>query len=289
MIVAYLTNDTRSLWVCSFTSRSWYSAAVPHLHHTLVTRTRRYIYGAEENKKIRWPEPLRMASKSGFLPFITRVFISGQYRYSYFLCAKEFDDQTQREFSALTNVLELSIDYLYIPSFIPRIRQYFGQFSPTLRSLTLTNARGSDRQIVSFVGLFPHLRNLELTIGLGYLRGTAGHGLTLITPPLLRGQPTAHDSRGSIGKAMFDLFREVRFHHMDLRGLGLQHLLYACPNTLETLKLDVTDICGENPLRKTRKPRLTILQVATLIEISICLETGLFVNSKLQPSPSFLY
>ena len=138
-----------------------------------------------------------------------------------------------------------------------------------------------------FIGLFSHLRILELKTSWSYLRGTAGHGLTLITSPPLRGQLTAHDPVDGIGKAMVDIFGEFRFHHMDLRGVGVQDLLYACPNTLETLKLDAADICGESPPQKTCKLWPTFLQVATLIEISICPETGLFVKSKSQRSPSF--
>ena len=116
IIVAHLTYDTPSLWACTFTSRSWYSAAVPHLHRTLtIHSTRSYTYEGRN----KWPEPLRMASKFGFLPFITRVFISGKYRYGYSLSPEELDDQTQREFFALTNVRELS-RFLKHPQFHPK-------------------------------------------------------------------------------------------------------------------------------------------------------------------------
>jgi len=251
MIVAHLTYDTHSLWACSFTSRSWYSAAVPHLHHTLTAKTPHYPYEVG-NKKTRWPKPLRMASKFGFLPFITRVIISGSYRYGRDLSATELDGQTQREFSALVNVRELSIEQLDIPSFFPRIQQYFGQFSPTLRSLTLTRVVGSSRQVVFFLGLFPHLEDFELQNSWCYDKWDAGNDKTLIPSfvPPLRGQLTVQCSVDGIGKTMLDLFGEVRFHHMDLRENGIQSLLYACPNTLETLKLDVSDICGENPSSK---------------------------------------
>jgi len=114
----------------------------------------------------------------------------------------------------------------------------------------MTDPEGSGRQVVFFIGLFPHLRILELTAHRMRFQGTTGHGLTLFTPPRLRGQLTAHEPRGGIGKAILDIFGEVRFHSAELGGTEVQHLLYACSNTLVTLKLQANDICGENPSSK---------------------------------------
>ena len=256
MIIAYIIYDTPSLLACSLTSRSWYIAAVPHLHRTLTIRTSKYHYNS--NKKIDWPEPLRMAAKFGWLPFFTRLVIfDGSYFDSfsqkYF---KDFHHRTQRAFSALTNVRELSIDCLDIPSFIPEIRQYFGQFSPTVRSLTLKRPIGFDRQIVFFIGLFPHLEDLEFERGRS--RNGSADDPTLIPSftPSLRGRLTATGLDGELAKTMIDLFGGVRFRHVTLFSSGgTQRLLYACANTLETLKLDAVDLCGEkNLLRKTRVP-----------------------------------
>ena len=47
-----------------------------------------------------------------------------------------------RQFPALTNVQELGTNHLDIPSFMPRIRRYFGHFLPTVRSLILRAQRG---------------------------------------------------------------------------------------------------------------------------------------------------
>jgi hypothetical protein len=49
-----------------------------------------------------------------------------------------------------------------------------------------------------------------------------------------------------LAKTMIDLFGGVRFRHMNLSRMGgTQLLLYACADTLETLHLDATEICGE--------------------------------------------
>lgn len=116
MIIAYLIHDTRALRTCSLTSRSWFIAAAPHLHRTLVVQMDPYNRD-DENK---WPKSLQMASKIGSLPFITRLFIYGR-PYGVHFSPKRFRSWTRREFSALTNVRELYIGNLDIPSFIPTI------------------------------------------------------------------------------------------------------------------------------------------------------------------------
>ena len=68
--------------------------------------------------------------------------------------------------------------------------------------------------------------------------------------PSLRGWLTATGLDGELAKTMIDLFGGVRFRYMKLSSSdGTQQLLYACANTLETLKLDAADLCGENLLR----------------------------------------
>ena len=65
--------------------------------------------------------------------------------------------------------------------------------------------------------------------------------------PSLRGELAVYCCGDGTAKAMIDLFGEVQFRHTNLVGHGIQHLVYACPSTLETLTLDAVDICGENP------------------------------------------
>ena len=247
MVISHLIHDTHSLLTCSLTSRSLYLATVRHLHSTLVTHTRR----SNGKDKTQWPKPLLMASKLGFLPIVRELFISGGSLDDERFCAKRLPLLAQREFSTLTNVRQLSIDNLDIPSFMPRIQKYFGQFSPTLQSLTLKKPQGSCQQILLFIGLFPHLEDLGLHFDWANLRREPDNNLKL-TPsssPPLRGRLTASCCFRSdnFARAMIDLFGGVRFRHMDLVHMGgTQLLLGACADTLETLKLDATDICGEH-------------------------------------------
>jgi hypothetical protein len=246
IIVAYLIYDTSSLPTCSNISRPWYIAAAPHLHPTLFIRTD-WGYRA---RKTDWPKPLRMASKFGFLPFVTTLMISGGGGFSNGkFSSKQFHYWTRREFSTLTNVRELTIDNLDVPSFMPRIQRYFGQFSPTLRSLTLKEPKGSHRQIVFFIGLFPHLEDLNLRYDWAHFSEKSADDLTLVPPfvPPLRGRLVVTNSgENGLVETMINLFGGVRFRHMGLFGMhGIQRLLYACANTLETLQLNADDICGE--------------------------------------------
>jgi hypothetical protein len=237
MIVAHLIHDIHSLLACSLTSRPWYISAVPHLHRTLVTQVSYH----NDSEKTKWPRPLQAGSEFGWLPFITRLSITG-----YAFSPDAFRSSTQREFSALTNVRELTIQYLDIPSFIPGIQWYFGQFSQTLRSLTLNQPKGSDWQILFFIGLFPRLEDLELYPNGSHPRKPAD--LILVPPfvPPLRGRfKTCYLWGDGLAKAMIELFGGVRFRHMDLCSVGgAQLLLYSCADALETFQLPVTDLCG---------------------------------------------
>ena len=248
MVITHLTYDTRNLLTCSLVSRSWYIAATRHLHNTLTTHTERLNW----DEKNEWPKPLSRASKLGVQPLIKELFISGfcSLDGEGLFSAKQFHRRTRREFSALTNIRVLSVDNLDIPSFMPKIRKYFGQFSPMLQSLTLKKPRGSCRQILFFIGLFPRLEDLGLHFDRVVLQPEPANYLELVpsSPPPLRGRLTASCFRGiDFTRATIDLFGGVRFRHMDLVHMGgTQSLLSASTDTLETLKLDATDICGEH-------------------------------------------
>jgi len=71
MVIAHLIYDTRSLLACSLTCYSWYIAAVPHLHHTLITSAGSWNL----NQKFRWPRPLRNAHRLGLLPLVRKFQI----------------------------------------------------------------------------------------------------------------------------------------------------------------------------------------------------------------------
>jgi len=246
MIILHLIYDTRSLRACSLTCCSWYTIAVPHLHRNLSIQT----YYRYWNSDFKWPRPLRDMCNLGLLPLVKKFHIGGADPPKLGLFSPmRFSWRTLHHFTTLTNVQELGIDYLDIPSFIPRIQQYFGHFLPTVHSLALREPQGSRRQIIYFIGLFKHLEDLKLIYDEVDSQGEPEDDPTLVPPfiPPLRGRLTVTNfTRVGILEDMIYLFGGIRFRHMSLFNVvGTRLLLGACAETLETLQLHPTDPRGK--------------------------------------------
>jgi hypothetical protein len=246
MIIDHLICDSRTLLACSLTCYSWYIVVAPHIHHTLVTKTHSW----DADTDLKWPKPLRNMHIIGLLPLVKKFHIRGASIYIIpIFSPKLLGWCTLFHFTALTNVQELGIDYLDIPSFIPRIRWYFGHFSLTVRSLALREPKGSRRQIIYFIGMFKHLEDLKLIYDKVNSKGEPAEDPILVPPfiPPLRGRLTAARlPRAGIWKDMIELFGGIRFRYMDLFNVaGTRLLLDACAETLETLRLYPSDPRGK--------------------------------------------
>ena len=255
MIVSHLIYDTPSLLACSMTCYSWYIAAVPHLHHSLTTDN----YGRPlPDRRCLWPRPLQKSHEFGLLPLIKRLRIRLD-DYDEFTPAW-LGRRTLHYFSVLANLQELGIDHLQASAFVPDIRRCFGHFSPTLRFLALKEPKGSCRQILYFIGLFPNLQDLKLNYRLPTVEeeSTAGAMLTPLSIPPLRGRLTLTCfAREKLVKEMIALFGGLRFRYLDLfRVECVRLLLDACAETLETLRLYPTDPYGEQFFQKKRRNRI---------------------------------
>ena len=206
-------------------------AAVSHLHHTLT------VDGFEE--KYEWPRPLRNSYNLGLLPLVKRFRIRTDHRYPKHFTPEMLDGRTLRYFSALTNVQELEIDHLDIQKLMPRIRRYFKNFLPTLRSLALKGPKGTCRQILYFIGLFQHLEDLALHYQPpGRWQAVGGLKLIPLFAPPLRGRLTMTNiSSVDLLKDMVHLFGGIRFRYVDLFYVQKAWLwIDACVETLETLR-----------------------------------------------------
>jgi hypothetical protein len=245
-IISYFIYDTRTLLACSMTCYSWYIAAVPHLHHSLTTDGEVPFL---KEVKYRWPRPLRESYKLGLLPLVKRfrIRLSPFHKFT----PKCLGGSTLRYFSALTNLQELGIDYLQVSSFMPNIQRCFGHFAPTLRFLALREPRGSCRQILYFIGLFPSLQDLKLCYSSPTKELESETDADLIPPstPPLRGRLTLTCfTWEELVEDMITIFGGLYFHYMDLyRVRCVRLLLGACAETLETLRLYSTDPYGEEP------------------------------------------
>ena len=255
MIIAHLIYDTSSLLACSLTCFSWYIVSVPHLHHTLATHSRRRTL----DPKAPWFRPLLNANRLGLLPFVKKFLVERLVFPSDNFARNRFNWYTLRHFSALTNVQELAIDDLDIPSFMPTIRRYFGHFSPTVRSLALRTPTGSRRQIIFFIGLFQHLEDLKLLNGTSVSWESEPADDPMLLPlfaPPLRGRLVMTRFGAGFLREMIDLLGGVGFRNMALSYVDeTQLLLNTCAKTLETLRLYPTDHRCEQPyLEYMRSP-----------------------------------
>ena len=253
MILSYLIYDTPSLLACSLTCCSWYTTVAPRLHHSLTTDNHMFhLHGS----RYLWPKPLRKSYNLGLLPLVKR------FRIRLGEDGNEFTPawlgwRTLRYFSVLTNLQELGIDNLQIPAFMPDIQRWFGHFSPTLRFLALKEPKGSCRQILYFIGLFPNLQDLKLNYPLpaDEKESTADATLTPLSVPPLRGCLTLTCfTRQKLVKDMIALFGGLRFCRMDLFRVNCVRLLLdECADTLETLRLYPTEPYGEKIFGRKRE------------------------------------
>ena len=183
----------------------------------------------------------------GLLPFIRILFIRSDDNRDT-LSSKQFDNRTLRQFSALTNVRRLVLDHLDIPSFMSRIRRYFGHLSSTVRGLRLKVPKGSRRQIIYFIGLFEHLQDLEIVSDTASFQDEPAEDLALtplFAPPLRGRLKLSHFRRVDLLKDMIDLFGGIRFRLLDFFNVdGVPLLLDACAKTLTTLHLYPSDLRG---------------------------------------------
>ena len=242
IIIAYLFYDMRSLRACTLTCYSWYTAAVPHLHRTLTIKSHYRIQNSL------WPNPLRRMNTLGLLPLVKSLWVCGCNNGNVGPSTMPFDHRTLCQVSALTNVQELEVEYLDIPNLIPRIQRYFKHFLPRLRSLGLMDPRGSDRQIIYFIGFFQHLQDLRLMFNGHHPRKQPVIDLTLVplfVPPLLGRLRMCCTTVGLV-KGMIELFKGIRFEQIKLFHVeGMPLLLAAGAETLKSLALTPDDPYGE--------------------------------------------
>ena len=251
MVVAYLIYDMCSLQACSLTCYSLYIAAVPHLHRALTVDTNSYVYGLQARPPTdffsQWFNRILHMNELDLLPFVKKLRICRTFSdYGREFYPELASYSLLDKFSALSNVRELSIEYLDISTFTQRPQPLFRHFLPTVQSLALTTPKGSHRQIIYFIGLFQHLEDLELSLRYPELKQEHSvDDLTLIphsVPPLRGRLKMLYTNKVGFLADMISLFGGLRFRSMDLcRVDGMQLLLGACADTLETLRLDLID------------------------------------------------
>ena len=240
MIIVYLICHRRTLKACSLACRSWYTAAVPHLHRT-VTLTG----GRPEIDRSRL-EPLSKLHELGLISFAREIRVRQGPGSSSWFVPQAFGHLDLRYFSAFANVHTLNVENMQIHHFIPDIEHYFGHLSPTLQSITLYDPRCSPQQLSHFLSFFPNLDDVNIRISYTHKFDTTAPEteLALLPTPRLRGRLVLYNFPWA--EAWTHLISScggLRFHHVDLRKnvSCAPVLLEACADTLETLRFDATD------------------------------------------------
>ena len=243
MIIAHLKYDTPTLKACAATCFSWYNIATPYLHHTLILRE----WSTDPSHKYlhRYLTPLASLHKLGLLPFVKQL----QFKRAVFtvpwVVPAIFDSRSMRYFNALVNLQDLTIADLDFSEFPTGAGRYFGHFSPTLRSVALSRPEGTRRQLLEFFRLFPKLDDIKISHY--HARPESREPLDTQLIPIgggLRGRLALRrfGDRGLL-EDMIIAFGGMRFTSMDLRNVrGMQLLLEACADTLETLHIYPDDI-----------------------------------------------
>lgn len=245
MIIAHITRDLGTLKACSLICRSWYIAAAPHLHRTLVLRDK--IYGTPRSEF----KPLSKLHELCLIPLVEEIQVEQWEGTSGgWFVPQAFSPSDLRYFSAFANVHTLRIQKLDINSFIPGIEGYFEQFSPTLRSIALFHPTcTTPRQLSYFLSLFPNLDDIDIRQFFAPNARAPDAELVPFSAPKLRGRLTVHLCSGPIEswKHLIAASGGLRFRCMNLYHVTpgcTTILLKACAESLQTLRFHVPDDQG---------------------------------------------
>jgi len=234
MIIAHLIHDLDSLKACSLTCSSWYTASVPHLHHTLTLTGNAPSIGHDQLV------PLPNLHELGLVHLVKVVQVKQDPDMICWFTPQAFSHPGLRYFSALTNVRTLELQEMEICRFIPGIEDYFGHFSQTLRSITLFSPSCTPRQLSYFLSLFSNLENIEIWDP-HLLRPTSPREPVPFSAPEFRGRLVLYNLGIRWVETWTHLLTSggsLRFRHMDLRGSAscAPVLFEACAETLETIQ-----------------------------------------------------
>ena len=235
-IITHLTRDFHTLKACSLTCRSWYTATIPHLHHTLTLTGGRPEIGRTKL------EPLSVLHDLGLAPLVKEIRVHQWRCGSAWFTPQAFSSHA---FSGFANIQALRLQGPDIHLFIPDIERSFGHFLPRLRSIVLRDPSCNPRQLSHFLSLFPSLENIDID-GCRYIpnQTTPGTEFVPFSAPKLRGRLVLYDfSWVETWTGLINSCGGLWFRHVDLwRSPSCAPILLdVCAKTVETLRFSVTD------------------------------------------------
>ena len=237
MVIAYLTRDLGALKACSLISRSWYTAATPHLHHTLTLKD---TYDIDRSQM----EPLSKLHEFGLLHLVKILRVKQGLGRSRWFVPQPFSELDLCNFSTLANVHTLKLQNVEIHRFIPDIELHFGRFSHTLRSITLHDPSCTPQQLSHFLSLFSNLDDIGIHTFHARAPNTIISDMELLplSTPRLRGRLALENFTWvEVWTHLVTSCGGLRFRHMDLRmSESCAPVLFkTCAETLETLRFSI--------------------------------------------------
>ena len=236
MIITHLIHDLPALKTCSLTCRSWYTIAVPHIHHTLTLGS----LFPHDGLKL-----LYKLHRLGLTPLVREIRVDGSDGRNWFT-PQGFTCRGLRDFSAFANVHTLGFLGLKIYHFFPHIEHYFGHFLQTLRSIVLAYPQCTPQQLSRFLSLFQNLDDLKLLGPSAAVPNAAVPDETSVpfsTPKLGGRLSIGHFTYDETWTDLIASCGSLRFRRMELHdSVSCTHTLFeACAETLETLRFKATD------------------------------------------------
>jgi len=243
--------DMEALKICSLTGKALSCSVKPFVHRTLyLTPRSKVITFTKPKTPGPWNElkGLTALSERGLLQHTRHISISLPRNPLFVHDLEPYVQQLR----AITNLRSLKTRWLDVPSFIPKMKEYFGTFLGTLQSLELESPRGDHSQILYFACQFPNLRDLKVNGLQDYshsMHNGGPHFKIKTSPPLdgtldLQLGTDAGPGANSTGAQLFldtlvTLPSGLKFRILKLsRCTGPIHLLVdACAPTLECMEL----------------------------------------------------
>ena len=150
-----------------------------------------------------------------------------------------------RDFSTFAKVRTLRLQKWEIYYFMPNVKHYFGQLSPTLRPITLLELRCTPRQLSHSLSLFSNPDDIEIQHVFKFIPTPTDPGSELLpfSAPKLRGRLELHAFHWvGIWMYLINPCGGLQFRYVDLCRVDYAPcLLEACATTPETLTFPATD------------------------------------------------
>ena len=235
--------DTEALKSCSLAGKAVSRSAKPFLHRTLCLTPRdRPGVPKEPNTPGNWNEfkGLPALGERGLLQHTRHIsiFLSRNPLFPH-----DLQPHTQH-LRTLTSLRSLKTRWLDIPSFIPKMGEYFGAFLWSLQSLELEYPRGDHKQILYFICQFPNLQDLKIKGTQDYIHSMRNGGphFTIKSSPPLNGtldlELNMNDDKAALLflTNLITLPSSLKFRTLKLwgcTGSSSQLLLDACATSLE--------------------------------------------------------